>query len=128
MWTGGDARELPIQSNAAQEGRAGDLIMGDFVDLQPDSTNIRGFWTALAQKSRSLNDERLSDQIETIGRLNAKFDRDGARHATAKSDTRRKSVKPARSWRGKSARVTNLISIWAGGRKRPSTTAENISR
>ena len=31
---GSDARELPIQSDRAQERRTGDLIVGDVVDLQ----------------------------------------------------------------------------------------------
>ena len=30
----GDARELPIQTHHADEGRAGDLIVDDIVDLQ----------------------------------------------------------------------------------------------
>ena len=37
-------------------------------------TNIREFWIALAHKSRS--DDALAAQIETIGRLHAKLDRD----------------------------------------------------
>jgi len=39
-------------------------------------TNIREFWIALAQKSRFLSDGALATQIETIGRLHAKLDRD----------------------------------------------------
>jgi hypothetical protein len=39
-------------------------------------TNIREFWIALAEKSRFLNDDALATQIETIGRLHAKLDRD----------------------------------------------------
>jgi hypothetical protein len=39
-------------------------------------TNIREFWIALAHKSRFLSDDALADQIETIGRLHAKLDRD----------------------------------------------------
>ena len=38
-------------------------------------TNIREFWIALAHKSRFLSDDALATQIETIGRLHAKFDR-----------------------------------------------------
>jgi hypothetical protein len=40
-------------------------------------SNIREFWIALAQESRFLSDDALAAQIETIGRLHAKFDRDG---------------------------------------------------
>ena len=39
-------------------------------------TNIREFWIALAHKSRFLSDDALATQIETIGRLHAKLDRD----------------------------------------------------
>jgi hypothetical protein len=39
-------------------------------------TNIPEFWIALAEKSRFLNDDALATQIETIGRLHAKLDRD----------------------------------------------------
>jgi hypothetical protein len=39
-------------------------------------SNIREFWIALAHESRFLSDEALATQIETIGRLHAKFDRD----------------------------------------------------
>jgi hypothetical protein len=39
-------------------------------------TNIREFWIVLAQKSRFLSDDALATQIETIGRLHAKLDRD----------------------------------------------------
>ena len=39
-------------------------------------TNIREFWIALAHKSRFLSDDALANQIETIGRLHAKLDRD----------------------------------------------------
>jgi len=39
-------------------------------------SNIREFWIALAHESRFLSDEALAIQIETIGRLHAKFDRD----------------------------------------------------
>jgi hypothetical protein len=39
-------------------------------------TNIREFSIALAQKSRSLSDDALATQIETIGRLHANLDRD----------------------------------------------------
>lgn len=39
-------------------------------------SNIREFWIALAYESRFLSDEALATQIETIGRLHAKFDRD----------------------------------------------------
>jgi hypothetical protein len=38
--------------------------------------NIRGFWIALAHKSRFLSDDDLANQIEMIGRLHAKLDRD----------------------------------------------------
>jgi hypothetical protein len=36
--------------------------------------NIREFWIALAQNSRFLSDDALATQIETIGRLHARFD------------------------------------------------------
>jgi hypothetical protein len=36
-------------------------------------TNIREFWIALAQKSRSLSAEALAAQIEAIGRLHARL-------------------------------------------------------
>jgi hypothetical protein len=39
-------------------------------------SNIREFWIALAQESRFLSDEALATQIETIGRLQARLDRD----------------------------------------------------
>jgi hypothetical protein len=39
-------------------------------------TNIREFWIGLAHKSRFLSDDALANQIETIGRLHAKLDRD----------------------------------------------------
>ena len=39
-------------------------------------TNIREFWIALAHKSLFLSDDALATQIETIGRLHAKLDRD----------------------------------------------------
>jgi hypothetical protein len=39
-------------------------------------TNIREFWIALAHKSRFLSEDALATQIETIGRLHAKLDRD----------------------------------------------------
>jgi hypothetical protein len=39
-------------------------------------SNIREFWIALAQESRFLSDDALAAQIETIGRLHAKLDRD----------------------------------------------------
>jgi hypothetical protein len=39
-------------------------------------TNIREFRIALAEKSRFLIDDVLAAQIETIGRLHAKLDRD----------------------------------------------------
>ena len=39
-------------------------------------TNIREFWIALAHKSRFLSADALATQIETIGRLHAKLDRD----------------------------------------------------
>jgi hypothetical protein len=39
-------------------------------------TNIREFWIALAHKSRFLSDNDLANQIEAIGRLHAKLDRD----------------------------------------------------
>src|SRR5262249_51872242 len=39
-------------------------------------SNIREFWIALAQESRFLSEEVLAAQIETIGRLHARFDRD----------------------------------------------------
>ena len=39
-------------------------------------TNIREFWITLAQKSHFLSDDALATQIETIGRLHAKLDRD----------------------------------------------------
>jgi hypothetical protein len=39
-------------------------------------SNIREFWIALAQESRFLSDDALAVQIETIGRLHAKFDRE----------------------------------------------------
>jgi hypothetical protein len=39
-------------------------------------SNIREFWIALAQESRFLSDAALAAQIETIGRLHAKFDRE----------------------------------------------------
>ena len=39
-------------------------------------SNIREFWIALAHKSRFLSDDALATQIETIGRLHAKLDRD----------------------------------------------------
>ena len=39
-------------------------------------TNIRQFWIALAHKSRFLSADALATQIETIGRLHAKLDRD----------------------------------------------------
>src|SRR5262245_5933819 len=39
-------------------------------------SNIREFWITLAHESRFLSDEALATQIETIGRLHAKFDRD----------------------------------------------------
>lgn len=39
-------------------------------------SNIREFWIALAQESRFLTDDALAAQIETIGRLHAKLDRD----------------------------------------------------
>jgi hypothetical protein len=39
-------------------------------------SNIREFWIALAHESRFLNDDGLATQIETIGRLHAKLDRD----------------------------------------------------
>jgi hypothetical protein len=42
-------------------------------------SNIREFWIALAQESRFLSDDALATQIETIGRLHAKFD--GEMHA-----------------------------------------------
>ena len=39
-------------------------------------SNIREFWIALAQESRFLSEEVLAAQIETIGRLHARLDRD----------------------------------------------------
>jgi len=39
-------------------------------------SNIREFWIALAQESRFLSEDALAAQIETIGRLHAKLDRD----------------------------------------------------
>jgi hypothetical protein len=39
-------------------------------------TNIREFWIGLAQKSRFPSDDALTAQIENIGRLHAKLDRD----------------------------------------------------
>jgi hypothetical protein len=39
-------------------------------------SNIREFWIALAQESRFLTEDALAAQIETIGRLHAKLDRD----------------------------------------------------
>ena len=39
-------------------------------------TNIREFWIARAHKSRFLSDDALATQIETIGRLHAKLDRE----------------------------------------------------
>ena len=39
-------------------------------------SNIREFWIALAEESRFLSDEALAIQIETIGRLQARLDRD----------------------------------------------------
>jgi hypothetical protein len=39
-------------------------------------SNIREFWIALAQESRFLSDEALVTQIETIGRFQARLDRD----------------------------------------------------
>jgi hypothetical protein len=39
-------------------------------------SNIREFWIALAQESRFLSEDALAVQIETIGRLHAKLDRD----------------------------------------------------
>ena len=41
--------------------------------------NIREFWIALAQKSQFLSDDALAIQIETIGRLHARFDAGTAR-------------------------------------------------
>jgi hypothetical protein len=38
--------------------------------------NIREFWIALAQKSRSLSDDALATEIKTLGRLHAKLNRD----------------------------------------------------
>jgi len=37
-------------------------------------SNIREFWIALARKSQFLSDDALASQIETIGRLHARFD------------------------------------------------------
>ena len=39
-------------------------------------SNIREFWIALAHKSRFLSADALATQIETIGRLHTKLDRD----------------------------------------------------
>ena len=39
-------------------------------------SNIREFWIALAHESRLLSDDALATQIETIGRLHAKLERD----------------------------------------------------
>jgi hypothetical protein len=39
-------------------------------------SNIREFWIALAQESRFLSEDALAAQIETIGRLHAKLDRE----------------------------------------------------
>ena len=35
--------------------------------------NIREFWIELAQKSEFLSDDALATQIETIGRIHARF-------------------------------------------------------
>jgi hypothetical protein len=37
-------------------------------------SNIREFWMALAHNSQFLSDEVLAAQIETVGRLHARFD------------------------------------------------------
>jgi hypothetical protein len=39
-------------------------------------SNIREFWIALARESRFLSEDALAAQIETIGRLHARLDRD----------------------------------------------------
>jgi len=39
-------------------------------------SNIREFWIALAQESRFLSEAVLAAQIETIGHLHARLDRD----------------------------------------------------
>jgi len=36
-------------------------------------SNIREFWIELAQKSEFLSDDALATQIETIGRIHARF-------------------------------------------------------
>jgi hypothetical protein len=46
-------------------------------------TNIREFWIALAEKSRFLSDDALTTQIETIGRIHAKLDRDACGQSLA---------------------------------------------
>jgi hypothetical protein len=46
-------------------------------------SNIREFWIALAQESRFLSDDALATQIETIGRLHAKLDREMHLHRQA---------------------------------------------
>jgi hypothetical protein len=55
-----------------------DVSIGAGVDpiRRETLSNIREFWIALAQESRFLSDHALAAQIETIGRLHAKFDRE----------------------------------------------------
>ena len=52
----GDARELPIQSNRADESCAGDLIVVDVIDLQPAGIRVAqqqiGFAAASADEPR----------------------------------------------------------------------------
>src|SRR5262249_58618043 len=55
---GSDARELPFQTNLAQEGRASDLIVRDVVDLQPTVLAVAQQEIGLAGNAAEIADAR----------------------------------------------------------------------